>query len=207
MQFEQLKRRGFITLIGGATAWPLVAHTQPPAMPVIGVLSITSASQFAQTGEAFKRGLREAGFIEGQNTGIDYRWAEGENNRLPALASELVYRQVNVMAAFAGLPGVRAVMAATTSIPIVFQTGVDPVQAGLVASLRRPGGNVTGVTTLGNEVAPKRLELLHELLPTATEIAVLINRTNPNAETSLRDLQAAARDDETLRRACDLLHT
>jgi putative ABC transport system substrate-binding protein len=187
-----VRRREFFTLLGGAATWPLAVTAQQPAMPVIGFLSIRSSRELAQIGVPFQRGLREMGYVEGRNVIIEYRWAGGEYARLPGLVADLVRRQVNVIAALAGLPGARAAKAATASVPIVFQTGVDPVEAGLVASLPRLGGNITGVTTLGNEVGPKRLELLHELLPAVAEVALLINPSNPNAETSLRDLRAAA---------------
>jgi putative ABC transport system substrate-binding protein len=186
-----MRRREFITFLGGAVAWPLAAHAQQPALPLVGFLNSASPGGYAPMVAGFRQGLREAGFVEGQNVAVEYRWAEGQYDRLPAMALELVGRQVAVIVA--NTPGVLAIKAAITTIPIVFATGNDPVQFGLVASLARPGGNVTGVTQLNVEVAPKRLELARDLVPTATLIAVLVNPTNPNTETQLKELQAAAR--------------
>ena len=197
-----MRRRDFIILFGGAAAaWPLAARAQQPAMPVIGFLGSASPAPYARMVAAFRQGLSEAGYVEGRNAVIEFRWAEGQYDRLAAMAAELVRRQVAVI--FANTPGVQAVMAATKTIPIVFAVAGDPVKDGLVASLSRPGGNVTGVTELGVEVASKRLQLLHELIPTATIMALLVNPTSPFAETTSRELEAASR---TLGLQLNVLH-
>jgi putative ABC transport system substrate-binding protein len=191
-----VRRRAFISLLGGTpVAWPLAARAQQSRpTPVIGFLSGSSADLYSDRLRTFRQGLKEAGYVEGTNVAIDYLWAEGENDRLPALVEQLVDRQVSVIIAAGGTPSALAAKAATTTIPIVFGVAVDPVEVGLVTSLNRPGGNLTGVTNLNAEVGPKRLELLHELLPKATSIAVLVDPTSPTlAEAFLRDLEPAAR--------------
>jgi len=188
-----MRRREFISLIGGAAAvWPLAARAQQPAMPVIGFLSGTSSKGYAPYLAAFREGLREGGFVEGQNVTIEYRWADDHYERLPELAADLVTRRVALIAAAGGSPAALAAKSATTTIPIVFQIGVDPVKAGLVSSLNQPGGNITGFANLALEVGPKRLELLHRLVPNATNIAVLVNPARSNVEAETRDMQSAA---------------
>jgi putative tryptophan/tyrosine transport system substrate-binding protein len=172
-----MKRREFITLLGCAAAWPLAAHAQQPAMPVVGFLNSRGPSDDAYVLAAFRQGLKETGYVEGQNVVVEYRFAQNQYDRLPVLAADLVRRQVAVIVA--NTPAALPAKAATTTIPIVFLTSVDPVEMKLIASLNRPGGNLTGVTVLGVEIGPKQLQLLHDVIPEATTIAVLINPANP----------------------------
>jgi putative ABC transport system substrate-binding protein len=190
-----MKRRDFIVLLSGAAAqWPLSARAQQSAMPVIGFLSSQSPEVFASRLRGFQQGLAETGYVEGRNVAIEYRWAEAHNDRLPGLAADLVRHMVTVIAALGSTPAALAAKAATSTIPIVFQAAVDPVEVGLVASLGRPGGNVTGVTNLGGETVAKQLELIQELLPATAIMGLLINPTNPKlADAMSRDAQAAAR--------------
>jgi putative tryptophan/tyrosine transport system substrate-binding protein len=188
-----VKRRDFITLLGSAAAWPLVARAQQPVMPIVGFLNSSSPGGYVPQVTAFRRGLNEAGYIEGRNVTIEYRWAEGHYDRLPELAADLVRQKVTVITATT-TAAVLAAKAATATIPIVFEMASDPVTLGVVASLNRPLGNLTGVTNLGIEVGPKRPELLREILPTATTFGLLINASNPTlAEPTTRDVRAAAR--------------
>ena len=188
-----MRRREFITVFGGAAAaWPITVRAQQPVMPVVGFINPASPQTYTRQLAAFLQGLRETGYVEGRNVAIEYRWAEGQNDRLPAMAADLVRRQVAVIAATT-TPAALAAKAATTTIPIIFELGSDPVELGLVASLSRPGGNVTGVTQSNIEVAPKRLEMLHELLPTARVMALLVDPTDPaNANTTVSKVSAAA---------------
>jgi putative ABC transport system substrate-binding protein len=188
-----LQRREFITLLGSAAAWPLAARAQQPAMPVIGFLHPTSPDAFPERLRAFRRGLKDTGYVEGENLMIVYRFAENQIERLPAMASELVSSRVAVIVA-ANSPPALAAKAATTMIPVVFITPEDPVRLGLVRSLAKPGGNLTGINLLSGELAAKRLELLRELVPGAARVAVLVNQANvANTETTVRDAEAAAR--------------
>jgi putative ABC transport system substrate-binding protein len=194
MNGDMMQRRDFITLLGGsAAAWPLAARAQQPAMPVIGVLVQSSAAQ-AQLLDVFRRSLAEAGYVEGRNIAMVFRAADGQVDRLPELAADLVRTKVAVIVAFAGGPAALAAKEATTSIPVVFVYGSDPVRLGLVASLGRPGGNVTGVTHMYEDILPKRVELLRELVPSANVIGLLLNPTAPNNESTVKEMQTMARE-------------
>ena len=193
MKFDLLRRREFITLLGSATAWPLAARAQQPAMPLVGFLNPTSPDPNVDLLRAFRQGLKETGYVEGENVAIEYRWAENQIDRMPALAAELVRKQVAVIATTGATVAASAAKAVTTTIPIVFLTGADPVESGLVASLARPGGNLTGINLLTIDLTAKRLELLRDLVPAATRVAVLANPAGPAPEAMLRDVETAAR--------------
>jgi putative tryptophan/tyrosine transport system substrate-binding protein len=188
-----MNRREFIVGLGGMVALPSAGRAQQPAMPVVGCLNFASPGLSADRLHVFRQGLSETGYVEGRNVAIEYRFAQDDLDRLPELAADLVRRRVDVIAAPGSVAAAYAAKAATATIPIVFQTGIDPVEAGLVASLNRPGGNITGVTTLGTEVDAKRLELLHELVPTANVLALLVNPALRSVESQSRGMQAAAR--------------
>ena len=189
-----MKRREFITLLGGAAAaWPLAARAQQPTIPIVGYVHSDSPQTVASLLAAFREGLSETGYVEGQNVAIEYRWAQNDLSRIPELVADLVRRRVAVIAAPGSSAVALAAKAATTTIPIVFSLGLDPVQLGLVASLSRPGGNITGVNSMSNELVAKRLGLLHEMLPTATRYGVLVNPQNPTTESLKRDVEAVDR--------------
>jgi ABC-type uncharacterized transport system substrate-binding protein len=187
-----VKRREFITVLGGTAAWPFAARAQQPAKPVIGFLHPSSAQAYESLIPAFRKGLGEAGYVEGQNLTIEYRWAEDQYDKLPALAADLVGHRVRVIATANATAAALAAKDATSTIPIVFTIGADPVQFGLVASLNRPGGNVTGVSFLSNVLVAKQLDLLREWLPAASELGLLVNPRNPNAESDTKQAKAAA---------------
>ena len=187
-----MRRRDFLKLLGGAAVWTLPARAQPLAMPVIGYLGPESPGPFASRVNAFREGLAETGYAEGRNVAIEFRWAEGQYNRLPALAADLVNRQVDVIAAPGGAPAALAAKSATATIPVVFEMGGDPVALGVVDSLSRPGGNLTGVSSLSVEVSRKRLEFMHDVFPTASVFAVVVNPTSPTANSQLSNLHTAA---------------
>jgi putative ABC transport system substrate-binding protein len=189
-----MKRREFITLLGGAAvSCPLIARAQQPGIPVVGFLGAPSAAPYARYIAAVHQGLKEVGYIEHQNVAMEYRWADGQYDRLPVFAADLVSRRVAVIVPIGGAPAVLAAKAATSSIPIVFNVGADPIQLGLVAKLNRPGGNITGVAMMTLEMETKRLELLHELAPTSAPIAILLNPSNAQAQSQEREIQRAAR--------------
>jgi putative ABC transport system substrate-binding protein len=187
-----MKRREFITLLGGVAAWPIAARAQQPTMPVVGFLSTDSPNRTNDIVRGFRQGLQDTGYFEDRNVAIEYQWADGQYDRLPALAADLVRRQVTVIATNGGAQAALAAKMATTTIPIVFGMGADPVPLGLVTSLNRPGGNITGISLLNQELGPKRLQLLHEMAPAATIVGLLVNPTGPDTVTQSQELQAAA---------------
>ena len=190
---EAMRRREFIAVIGTATAWPFVARAQQPNIPLVGFLNVGSSDGYRPMAAAFRQGLQETGYVEGQNVAIEYRWGEGQSDRLPAMIADFIHRQVAVIAA-TSTPAALAAKSATKTVPIVFETGGDPIQLGLVTSLSRPSGNITGVTQLNGQVVPKALEVLHELLPTAKIVALLVNPADPAvAEDQTREAMSAAR--------------
>src|SRR5215472_6421250 len=189
---RQMRRRGFFAVVGGAVAWPLAVRAQQAAMPVVGFLGTTTPDDFADRVAAFRGGLMDFGYVEGQNVVIEYRWPEGNYDRLATLAADLVRRQVAVIAAVGGEPSALAAKAATATIPIVFSIGGDPIRVGLVGNLNRPGGNITGVNFFQSDIGAKRLGLMHELLPKATVIGILVNPTFTDAEAEIRDANEAA---------------
>ena len=193
MPIDQLRRRGFITLLSGAAAWPLAARAQQPAMPVIGFLHSGTAAPFEAQLVAFRQGLKEGGYVVGENVAIEYRWAEGKFDRLPELAADLVRRKVNVIAAVGGPPSNLAAKNATTTIPVVFNTGADPVKMGLVTNVRQPGGNVTGITFFAEELGAKALSLLRDLVPGARTVGLMVNPGNPETPRRSAEAVAAAR--------------
>src|SRR6266446_5757510 len=191
---QAVRRREFMTLLGGAAAaWPLAARAQQPAMPVVGFLGAPSAAPYAPYVAAVHQGLKEVGYSEHQNVAMEYRWADGQYDRLPALAADLVNRRVAVLVPIGGAPATMAAKAATSTIPIVFNLGADPIQLGLVANLNRPGGNITGIAMMTQEIEGKRLELLHELAPSSSSIAILLNPSNAQAQAQESEAHAAAR--------------
>jgi putative ABC transport system substrate-binding protein len=188
-----VRRRAFIALAGATAAWPLAARAQQPAMPVVGFLGAPSAAPYARYVAAVHQGLKEVGYIEHQNVAMEYRWADGQYDRLPALAADLVSRRVAVIVPIGGAPATVAAKETTSTIPIIFNLGADPIELGLVANLNRPGGNITGIAIMAVEIETKRLELLHELAPTSTSIAILLNPSNAQSQTQEREAQRAAR--------------
>jgi putative ABC transport system substrate-binding protein len=187
-----MQRRDFVTLLGGAATWPLAASAQQTAMPVVGFLNPTSSKLYEFNAAAFRRGLQDAGFIEGENVRIEYRWGDGDYSRLPALVAELVALKVAVIAATGDVGSALAAKAATSTIPVVFTIGADPVKVGLVSSYNRPGGNITGISAITSQIGAKRIEVLHQLAP-RSKVALLMNANNPNAAMEQHDAEAAAR--------------